>query len=138
VPIIYGLNLVRTTFIGIVFGKQYMQFFVDEVLLLFGSSDPYMVSFFLSDRVISQLLAVVALVGITYLVVREVPELLTVIEDVLFLVTKEEHDLHEALDVSRVRTDGAGDEFGVGAGDEDGVENDDHHGAVEGDDDAER
>jgi archaeosortase A (PGF-CTERM-specific) len=106
VPIIYGLNLVRTTFIGVVFGKQYMQFFVDEVLLLFGSTDPYMVSFFLSDRVISQVLAVVALVGITYLVVREVPELLTVIEDLLFLVTKEEHDLHEALDVPRVRADG--------------------------------
>ena len=138
VPIIYALNLARTTFIGIVFGKQYMQFFVDEVLLLFGSSDPYMVSFFLSDRVISQLLAVVALVGITYLVVRELPELLTVIEDVLFLVTKEEHDLHEALDVSRVRTDGAGEGYAVGRDDGHGVENDDHQDAVGRDDDGER
>ncbi|WP_224332320.1 archaeosortase A [Haloprofundus halobius] len=101
IPIIYALNLLRTTFIGIAFGKQYMQWFVDEVLLLFGSSDPYMVSFFLSDRVVSQLLAVVALVGITYLVVRELPELLTVIEDVLFMLTREEYDLHGALDVSQ-------------------------------------
>jgi archaeosortase A (PGF-CTERM-specific) len=101
VPIIYALNLLRTTFITIVFGKQYMQWFVDEVLLLFGSTDPYMVSFFISDRIISQVLAVVVLVGITYLVVREVPELLTVVEDVLYLVTGDEYDLAAQLDLER-------------------------------------
>ncbi|WP_435182676.1 archaeosortase A [Halobellus sp. EA9] len=104
VPIIYALNLLRTTFITIAFGKQYMQWFVDEVLLLFGSSDPYMVSFFISDRIISQLLAVVVLVGITYLVVRELPELLTVIEDVLFLVTGDEYDLESELGLDRPGT----------------------------------
>ncbi|WP_411968164.1 archaeosortase A [Haloferax sp. YSSS75] len=97
VPIIYALNLLRTTFITISVGKQYFQIFVDEVLFLFGSSDPYLVSFFISDRIISQVLAVVALVGITYLVVREVPELLTVIEDILYMVTGEEYDLHSEL-----------------------------------------
>jgi archaeosortase A (PGF-CTERM-specific) len=104
VPVIYALNLLRTTFIAVVFGKQYMQWAVDTVLLLFGSSDPYMVSFFLSDRVISQSLAVVALVGIIYLVVRQLPELLTVVEDVLYLVTREEYDLAEALDLPREPT----------------------------------
>ncbi|MFC6826212.1 archaeosortase A [Halopelagius fulvigenes] len=103
IPIIYALNLLRTTFITIAFGKQYFQFFVDEILLLFGSSDPYMVSFFISDRIISQLLAVVALVGITYLVVRELPELLTVVEDVLYMLTGDEYDLAEALDVEDVQ-----------------------------------
>jgi len=101
VPIIYALNLLRTTFITIAFGEQYMQWFVDEILLLFGSSDPYMVSFFISDRIISQLLAVVVLVGITYLVVRELPELLTIIEDVLFLVTGDEYDLESELGLNR-------------------------------------
>ncbi len=104
VPIIYGLNLLRTTFITIVFGKQYMQWFVNEILFLFGSTDPYMVSFFISDRIISQLLAVAVLVGITYLVVREVPELLTVVEDVLYLVTGDEYDLAARLDLDRPRT----------------------------------
>ena len=108
IPIIWLLNIARTTFIGITFGNQYLQLFVDEVLFLFGSSDPYMVSFFLSDRVISQVLAVVALVGVTYLVVRELPELVTVIEDVLYMVTKEEYDLLESLDLPRepIRADG--------------------------------
>ncbi|WP_251343166.1 archaeosortase A [Haloplanus halophilus] len=99
VPIIYVLNIARTTFIGLMFGKQYMQWFVDEVLFLFGGTDPYKVSFYLSDRVISQVLAVVALIGVTYLVVRELPELLTVVEDVLYVVTREEYDLREALDL---------------------------------------
>ncbi|RLM94707.1 archaeosortase A [Halobellus sp. Atlit-38R] len=101
VPIIYALNLLRTTFITIAFGKQYMQWFVDEIMFLFGSSDPYMVSFFISDRIISQVLAVVVLVGITYLVVRELPELLTVIEDVLFMLTGDEYDLESELGLER-------------------------------------
>ncbi|KAB1196860.1 MULTISPECIES: archaeosortase A [Haloferax] len=99
VPIIYALNLLRTTFITISVGKQYFHLFVDEILFLFGSSDPYLVSFFISDRIISQVLAVVALVGITYLVVREVPELLTVIEDILYMITGEEYDLRSELGV---------------------------------------
>ena len=99
VPVIYALNIARTTFIAVMFGKQYMQWFVDEVLFLFGGTDPYKVSFYLSDRVISQVLAVVALVGITFLIVRELPELLTIVEDVLYIVTREEYDLREALDL---------------------------------------
>ncbi|WP_423751434.1 archaeosortase A [Salinirarus marinus] len=99
VPVIYALNLLRTTFISLVFGKQYMQWFVDEILFLFGSTDPYMVSFFISDRIISQVLAVFALIGVTYLVVRELPELLTVVEDVLYMLTREEYDLRESLDL---------------------------------------
>lgn len=107
VPIIYLLNLARTTFIAIVFGKQYMQWFVDEVLLLFGASDPYKVPFFLSDRVISQSLSVVALVAITYLVVRELPELLGVVEDVLYVATRREYDLATEFDLpQQTVTDG--------------------------------
>jgi archaeosortase A (PGF-CTERM-specific) len=106
VPTIYVLNLLRTTFITVVFGNQYMHVFVDEVLFLFGGTDPYNVSFYLSDRVISQLLAVVALIGITYLVVRELPELLTVFEDVLYVATREEYDLHGSLNIHTPRPDG--------------------------------
>lgn len=108
VPIIWALNIVRTTFIGITFGKQYLHVFPDVVLTLFGASDPYKVSFFLSDRVISQVLAVVALIGVTYLVLRELPEVLTVIEDVLYMVTDEEYDLARELDLPREPDGGRG------------------------------
>ena len=106
IPVIYVLNLLRTTFIGVAFGGQLLHVYPDLVLLLFGASDAYKVSWFVSDRIVSQLLAVVALVGLTYVVVRLLPELLTVVEDVLFMLTNDEYDLHEALDLPRVRADG--------------------------------
>lgn len=104
IPIIYGLNIIRTTFINVVYGNQYMQWAPDLVLLAFGATNPYRVSFLLSDRVFSQVFAVVALVGITYLVTRQLPELVVVLEDVLFVLTGEEHDLLEALNLPREPT----------------------------------
>lgn len=101
VPVIYALNLVRTTFIGVSFGGQLLHIYPDVVLFLFGSEEVYKVSWFISDRIVSQLLAVVALVGVTYLVIRELPEVLTVVEDVLYMLTNEEHDLARALDLPR-------------------------------------
>jgi len=87
----------------VVAGNQYMQWYPDLVLAMFGASDPYRVSFLISDRIMSQLLAVVALIGITFLVVRELPELVVILEDVLYLLTGEEHDLTEALELPRGR-----------------------------------
>jgi archaeosortase A (PGF-CTERM-specific) len=101
VPIIFVLNVFRTAFISIVSGNQLMHWFPEAILFLFGETDPYRVSFLLSDRVISQLLAVVALIGITYLVARQIPELLTILEDILYMLTGEEHDLQNALELPR-------------------------------------
>jgi len=53
---------------------------------------------------VSQLLALVALIGITYLVARQLPELVVILEDVLYVLTGEEHDLTEALDLPREPT----------------------------------
>ena len=104
IPLIYVLNIIRTAFISIVAGNQYMHWQPDLVLAMFGATDPYRVSFLVSDRIISQLLAVVALIGITYLVARELPELVVVLEDVLYIITGEEHDLTESLDLPREPT----------------------------------
>jgi len=101
VPIIFVLNVFRTAFISIVSGNQLMQWFPEVVLFMFGETNVYRVSFLVSDRIISQLLAVVALIGITYLVARQLPELLTVLEDILYVITGEEHDLQDALDLPR-------------------------------------
>jgi len=102
VPVIYALNLVRNVFIGLSFGKQYLQLYPDLVLTLFASSDPYRVSYFLADRVIAQVLSVGILVGITWLVVRELPEVLVIVEDLLYLLTGTEYDLESALGVGTV------------------------------------
>ncbi len=97
VVVIYVLNLIRNVFIAVAFGNQWFQVFIDPVLMVTGFTDPGLVSFFIADRVISQSLSVVALVGITWLVVRIVPELLSVVEDAVFVVTRTEVDLHAAF-----------------------------------------
>jgi archaeosortase A len=99
IPVIYGLNLVRNVFIAIGFGTQRFHFFPEVVLRVFSSQDPYLVSYLIADRILSQTLSVVALVGITLLVVRKLPEVLTVVEDVLFVATRREFDLAQAFDV---------------------------------------
>jgi archaeosortase A (PGF-CTERM-specific) len=106
VPIIYALNLVRNVFIAVGFGKQQLHLFPDLVMALFATEDPYKVSYYIADRLLAQVLSVVALVAITYLVVRELPEVLSVVEDLLFMVTGEEYDLRAALATTPVQADG--------------------------------
>ena len=99
VSIIHVLNIARNVFIAVAFGYQWFQVLVGPVMFVTGYTDPGLVSFFIADRVLSQSLSVVALVGITWLVVRRVPELLAVIEDVLFILTRQEYDLRRAFAV---------------------------------------
>lgn len=109
VPIIWVLNLFRNVFIALAQGKQWFaDLYPNLVLALFGASDPHIVSFLWADRIIAQSLAVVALVGLTWLVVRELPELATLFEDLLTLATGREVDLGLA-GAPQVRPDGRGE-----------------------------
>lgn len=99
IPVIYGLNLVRNTFIALSFGQQRFHFAPDLVMTLFADNDPYHVSYYLADRVLAQSASVVALIAITYLVVRELPEVLVILEDALYMLTRREYDLAAALDL---------------------------------------
>jgi archaeosortase A (PGF-CTERM-specific) len=103
IPVIYALNLVRNAFIGLSFGQQRLHIAPDLVLGLFSSTDPYMVSYFIADRIIAQSLSVLALVAVTWLVVRELPEALVVVEDLLYVVTGTEYDLQSAIDRGPIR-----------------------------------
>jgi archaeosortase A (PGF-CTERM-specific) len=102
-PVIYVLNLVRNTFIGLAFGQQRLHIAPDLVLGLFSSTDPYLVSYFIADRILAQSLSVLLLIGITWLVVRELPETMTVVEDLLYVTTGTEYDLEPAIDRNPVR-----------------------------------
>ena len=106
VPVIWVLNIVRNAFIAVAFGDQWFQIAVGPIMDLVGYEQPGLVSFFIADRVIAQSLSVVALVGITWLVVRELPELVTVVEDVLYIVTRNEYDLHELVEPRTMKADG--------------------------------
>jgi archaeosortase A (PGF-CTERM-specific) len=99
--IIYVLNIVRNVFIATSFGHQRLQLFPDLIMSLFSLQYRETVSFIWADRIISQFGAVIVLIGITYLVVREVPEVLAIIDELLYLVTGNEYDLQETLGVDR-------------------------------------
>ncbi|MFC7133363.1 MULTISPECIES: archaeosortase A [Salinibaculum] len=99
IPVIYVLNLVRNVFIGVTFGKQMTNVFPDVVMGLFSLEEQWQVSYIVSDRILAQSMSVVALVVITWLVVRELPEVLTVIEDLVYVLTGKEYDLQDALGI---------------------------------------
>lgn len=105
--IIWILNLVRVTFITLAFSKQWFQFYVSEVMGLTGLESEANVSSFFAEQVISQSLSVVALVVLAWLTARILPEILTIGEDALYLLTGSEYDLYEAFGRSKpMRTDG--------------------------------
>ena len=106
VPVIYGLNVVRVAFIALAHGNQWFRG-QEWVLVLFGSEEVGMISFFVADRIVSQLLSVVVLVALALALVRVLPEIVVVFEDVLYLATGDEYDLRAAVGAD-VRADGSG------------------------------
>jgi len=93
VGIIYVLNLIRNLGIALAFGLQKAQFFPGTVMALFGLSDAQLVSYYIVDRMLAQFGSVIVLVGLTWVLMRELPELTVIVEDLLFLVTGTEYDL---------------------------------------------
>ena len=107
IPVIWVLNVVRNVFVAVASGTGW--FAMEPIVTLAGYAgvEPIEASFWFAHSVVSQLASVVALVGITWVVVKVVPELLGILEEVLFVATGTEYDLEDALGVSPdVRTDG--------------------------------
>ncbi len=92
---IWVLNLARNVFIAYSIGHQIFDYgaLAGPVMWTFGLENPVRVSFFVADRIIAQGLAVVALLAIAWLVVKLLPELYCVVEDLAYLVTGDEYDL---------------------------------------------
>lgn len=98
VSVIWVLNIARNVFIAVANAYQWFayEWLEGPVMAAFGLSDPARVSFFVADRVISQGLAVFALIGVLWLVSRWVPELLDLAEEVLSLLVGAEVVLRDA------------------------------------------
>jgi archaeosortase A (PGF-CTERM-specific) len=94
-PVIYGLNVVRVVFIAIAHGEQWFRNAAvqDVVFALFPTSNGNLVSYLFADRVLAQSLSVVALVALTLALLRIVPELGGVVEDVAYIATGNEYDV---------------------------------------------
>jgi archaeosortase A (PGF-CTERM-specific) len=127
VPVIWVLNLVRNAFIAVAFGKQWFQVAVPQVSAVFGipPDQAGLVSFYLADKVISQSASVVALVLITYPVVRALPELAVVLDDALYVVTYREFRIAEALGLEDAADERGGETTRPGDADAIGPSDDD-------------
>ena len=87
--VIYILNVVRTVFITSAYVGQWFQFFVSEVLTFTGYSDPRVTSFFIADKVISQSLSVLVLLGLFWIGLRIFPSLSILLNDILTVIQPE-------------------------------------------------
>ncbi|MFU8868802.1 archaeosortase A [Natronococcus sp.] len=106
IGVIWLLNLVRNVFIGLATPHGwFQQDLVVSLVTTYMGAEETRVSYLVAHNYISQLLSVVALIGITYLVVKILPEILEPLEEVLFVLTGTEYDLETALGAD-VRTDG--------------------------------
>jgi len=100
VGIIWVLNWLRNVFVAAAAGHAWF----DHPTIVWLATDVAgveagLTSFWIAHTVISQTLSVVALVGITWLVVREVPEVLSILSAALYVATRREYDLRGAIDV---------------------------------------
>lgn len=104
---IYALNLVRNMFVGLATPLGWFSFepFL-TVAGLFGVGAPR-TSFFVSHTLIAQPASLVALIVLLLVSVRLVPELFTVLDEVVFLLTGDEVDLRDEVG-HRLLGEGAG------------------------------
>jgi len=104
IGVIWFLNLVRNVFIGLASPWGWFQQapFV-YVVTEFMGAPAERTSYLVAHNFIAQSLSIVALLGITYLVVQLLPEVFAPLEEVLYILTGTEYDLADAL----------GQEFGL-------------------------
>jgi archaeosortase A (PGF-CTERM-specific) len=97
VPVIYGLNVLRVAFIVVAHAEQWFRgpLLTGVVSAMFGIEDAQLVSYYVADRVIAQSLSVVALVVIGWALIRVIPSLALVLEELLYILTGEEREFGE-------------------------------------------
>ena len=104
VGVIWALNLGRNVFIALAspYGWFQQEWLVSFMTTYLGAQ-PDRVSYLVAHNYISQSLSVVALVAITFMVVKLVPEILAPLEEVLYILTGTEYDLFDAMGYGDLR-----------------------------------
>lgn len=67
--VIYLLNIIRNVFIAGAYGGQWFHIYPEYIGLIFGRSDEW-VSFYIADRIISQVGAILVMIFFTLLIIR--------------------------------------------------------------------
>ncbi|AFZ72140.1 archaeosortase A [Natronobacterium gregoryi] len=106
IGVIWALNLTRNVFIGLASPwGWFQQDWIVSFMTTYLGAEADRVSYLVAHNYVSQSLSVVALIGITYLVVRILPEVLAPLEEVLYVLSGNEYDLFEALGKDEYRPD---------------------------------
>jgi archaeosortase A (PGF-CTERM-specific) len=95
--VIWLLNLVRNVFIAAASSLHWFNYGPLVTLAGIAGVDSNAASYFVSDSIISQSLSVVALVGLTYVILQRLPEVIDILEEVLYVLTGSEWDLQEVV-----------------------------------------
>lgn len=107
IGIIWFLNLLRNVFISLASPWGWFQYDpLVSFMTTYLGAEASRVSYLVAHNYVAQPLSIVALVAITYLVVRILPEVLEPLEEVLYVLTGTEYDLFEALGHEETRVDG--------------------------------
>ncbi len=95
--LIYGLNLLRNVFVGLATPLGWFSFepFI-SVAGVFGV-EATRASFFISHTLLAQPASLIALIALLVLSVRLVPELFTLLDEIVFLLTGDEVDLRAEI-----------------------------------------
>lgn len=95
--VIWILNLARNVFVGLASPLGWFDYPIFHSITDAVVGDGMVTSFFISHNVIAQSLSVVALIGITLVVLKIVPEVVRPLEEVLYVLTGSEYDLQSVL-----------------------------------------
>ncbi|SFS68807.1 archaeosortase A [Halostagnicola kamekurae] len=102
IGVIWFLNLIRNVFIGLASPWGWFQHDpIVHVMTTYLGTQPDRVSYLVAHNYISQLGSVIALLGIAYLLMKILPEILEPLEEVLFIISGTEYDLEEAIDAEK-------------------------------------
>lgn len=105
--IIWFLNILRNSVVSIAAGEDWFNHGGIAWLATTVANVPVeRVSFWFSHTVLAQILAILAMVGIIWIVVRGLPELLGILHEALFVATGKEYNLEQAFGVQPHRADG--------------------------------
>lgn len=100
VTIIWFLNLARTVFIALATPHGWFQYGpVVSVETEYLGMAPEWISYHVAHTYISQPLSIIALIGIAFVVIKMMPEVVEPLEEVLYILTGNEYDLAKALNM---------------------------------------
>lgn len=93
---IYILNTVRNVFISISYGEQLLHIFPNIISKIFGKDGTW-ISYYVADKIISQILALIFLVSLTILIFNNLSEDSRLEEEIIYIIDRSFSTINDIL-----------------------------------------